>query len=166
MQQSVERIVLGFPTPLEYISPKLNCYPLMFPRYILYTNDFNNFNVNLTEQDRLKFVKRLMSLMERKYMIVGQILIDLDRQDYILQIKENNMVEIIKEYGKDPSTIFYVENDIDTEEDLFPSNHPKYVDNNDIIEEHCRRIYKKTNILLTRLEKLFMWVDKTNVTLF
>ena len=149
-----EEIILGFPIPLRYITPNLQFYPLILPQNVVYIkkdddNHFNNANVNVTlnNRDHLYFIKLLMTKLNRKFTIVGDYLIDLTKQDYCICIdRSKNKISIQNYFCSKPFK--YVTENFFRRKILFPQvvnplskyNFFDTNNNNQFIEEHCKRI--------------------------
>ena len=88
-------------------------FNIFFKYYFLKKNDnqFNNANVYYTfnKKDHLNFVETLMTLLNRKYIIKGDFLIDLDRKDYLITTYDNKISIINCNYNIN-NFIFIFEN--------------------------------------------------------
>ena len=144
--------VYGTPIPLNYLTPNLLFYPFKLPKNVLLLS-LNRDNVNCidkrnvwnpSEKDHLDFVKTLMEYLNISYIIIGDILIDLNRQYFELDIDDNNNNVNISNY-KSTNKVFYIN-------EKFFNNKIKhlklvydkiYYNNNttkDFINWHCQRI--------------------------
>ena len=146
-----QEIVYGFPIPLNYITPNLKFYPLIFPSKGIYINLRNNANImnikKLKRVDHIYFIETLLQFLKRKYIILGNFLIDLDRKDYKLKLNYDTcQVEIINNiYQK--YIIFNLEQ-FNIHKIRFPKIDRKNVyskkNNDDFIMQHSKRIYNGT----------------------
>ena len=110
--------IRGFPIPLHYITPSLKFYPPALLNTVFFRKNINNhfndnnINVSLNEMFNIYFVNCLMKCLNRKFLIVGQFLIDLSRQDYFIRINKNTNDISIYNYTNNMKYQYICENEL------------------------------------------------------
>lgn len=149
------KIIYGIPIPLSYLTPNLLFYPLKLPENVVLAslnreiiiNSVNEKNIKLNEKkDHLLFVKTLMKFLNIPYIIVNDMLIDLNRKDFEITIDDNDDFVCISNY-KSVNNVIYIS-------EKFLKNKIKHLkleceinnnNNNNFIYFHCNRISQNTN---------------------
>ena len=100
-------VLYGVAIPLEYITPNLIFYPLIFPSSILYIKFHATHEmIKLNKADHLIFVKMLMESLGRKYTIIGKFLIDLTRNDFQFIVDEQAQKISLSKYESTQSVTY------------------------------------------------------------
>ena len=155
----------GLPIPLYSITPNLLFYPFKFPsNVVLVLSNRNNINktnekhsISLNKQEHLFFIENLMKCLNISYMIVNDMLIDLDRKDFEIHITDDNNV-YISDYGFD--TVTYInekcfENKIKNLNLMYEiKNNNNNNNNENLIINHCIRISKNTEMIKKAIDTL------------
>ena len=148
--------VYGVPIPLQYITPNLRFYPLVIPSNITYISNQKNKHINYInlnippiyyDKYHTYFIWLLMTSLNRKYIIIGNFLIDLTRKDYLITINFENKQISINDY-KPPKCFKYLNENIFKKHVKFPQL-PSIDNNFDInfLREHCNRICEGTKLV-------------------
>ena len=147
------KTVYGIPIPLRYLTPNLLFYPLRLPKNFLCIFmdkkiNWINEQFTLNNEDHLLFVKKLMTSLDISYIIVGNFLIDLTRNDFVLTIDENLLNISSYESVKD---VLYIEDkyfkNILKNLELNHEICNKHDNVNEYIHYHCSRISYNTKII-------------------
>ena len=151
-------IICGIPIPLQYITPKLDFYPLILPsNIILINNNSNNNNNNnnknfLNEKNHLDFVKTLMKYLKINYIIIGDYLIDTTRRDFQVSIDQYSNVSISNYQNNNNVTFindkYFTKNikklNLDYDTNKYYNCYNNYNNISEFIHYHCQRISRNT----------------------
>ena len=154
---------IGFPVPLNYITPNLKFYPpalldtVFLKRNINSHFNDNNLRISLDKIYNVIFVHYLMKRLKREYTIVGNYLIDLSRQDYDIHINTETNEMSVRNYKHNIKYQYFDEDEFlnvefPTVDKKFKTINPKNVDA--FFDYHSNRICEGTRVALRRFSKL------------